>query len=55
MGVMLQARRGTRLLAGLAMLVVLLAAAPAQAKTDPLERYARGTWASMVAGCPPTS
>ena len=38
-----------RLIAGLAMLVVLLAAAPAQAKTDPLERYARGTWTSMVA------
>ena len=38
-----------RLIAGLGLLVVLLAAAPAQAKTDPLERYARGTWASMVA------
>ena len=52
---MLQAPRGTRsqvrgrLIAGLGVLVVLLAAAPAQAKTDPLERYARGTWASMVA------
>ena len=52
---MLQAPRGTRsqvrgrLIAGLGLLVVLLAAAPAQAKTDPLERYARGTWASMVA------
>jgi hypothetical protein len=34
---------------GLWLLVVLLAAAPAQATTDPLERYARGTWASMVA------
>jgi hypothetical protein len=55
MGVMLQALPGTRcrvrgrLIAGLGLLVVLLAAAPAQAKTDPLERYARGTWASMVA------
>src|SRR3954454_23096172 len=55
MGVMLQALRGRQrhvrgsLIAGLALLVVLLAAAPAQAKTDPLERYARGTWASMVA------
>jgi hypothetical protein len=55
MGVMLQAVPGTRsqvrgrLIAGLGLLVVLLAAAPAQAKTDPLERYARGTWASMVA------
>jgi hypothetical protein len=55
MGVMLQPPAGTpsrvrgRLIAGLAGLVVLLAAAPAQAKTDPLERYARGTWASMVA------
>ena len=38
-----------RLIAGLGMLVVLLVAAPAQAQTDPLERYARGTWASMVA------
>ena len=43
---MLQARgyagqvRG-RLIAGLGLLVVLLAAAPAQAQTDPLERYAR--------------
>ena len=52
---MLQAPGGTRsqvrgrLIAGLGLLVVLLAAAPAQAKTDPLERYARGTWASMVA------
>src|SRR3954451_25374468 len=55
MGVMLQAPRGTRSrvrgrrIAGLGLLVVLLAAAPAQAKTDPLERYAGGTWASMVA------
>jgi hypothetical protein len=55
MGVMLQAPPGTRsrvrgrLIAGLGLLVVLLAAAPAQAQTDPLERYARGTWASMVA------
>jgi len=38
-----------RLIAGLGLLVVLLAAAPAQAKADPLERYAHGTWASMVA------
>ena len=37
-----------RLIAGLGLLVVLLAAAPAQAKTDPLERYAEGTWASFV-------
>ena len=36
-----------RRIAGLAVLVLLLFAAPAQA-ADPLERYAEGTWASFV-------
>jgi Putative glucoamylase/Protein of unknown function (DUF3131)/RTX calcium-binding nonapeptide repeat (4 copies) len=40
--------RGRRI-AGLAVLVVLLMAAPAHAKSDPLQRYADGTWASFVA------
>ena len=53
MGVILH-RRGTRSLvrgrriAGLAVLVLLLFAAPAHAANDPLQRYAEGTWASFV-------
>jgi hypothetical protein len=40
--------RGRRI-AGLAVLVLLVCAAPAQAREDPLQRWAEGTWASFVA------
>ena len=37
-----------RRIVGLAGLVAVLLAAPAQATDDPLQRYAEGTWASFV-------
>jgi len=55
MGVILQTLRGTRScvrgrrIAGLALLALLLLAVPAEANDDPLDRYARATWASMAA------